>query len=207
MVAMSCGTTCRRGRDACASGPHHVPRRARRCLRRHGGGSVHHDVVGRYCDPATGQFLSVDPLDDQTRQAYVYAADDPVQIKDCSGLEKCEGSKPTPAVVIYLIEDPHRLEWHLSITPYEEEHLGPIVTVWIALAGVNYYQINPPYSPHSEDVSYDFHGSLTSYTYLKSTKKRGGGILKRGDNVFLYWDFASVSRPGDIAWAYIDCFM
>ena len=86
MVAMSCGTTCRRGRDTSASGPHHVPRRARRCPRRHGGGSVHHDVVGRYHDPQTGQFLSVDPMVEQTLQAYVYAGDDPVNGSDPSGL-------------------------------------------------------------------------------------------------------------------------
>ena len=30
-------------------------------------------AVGRYYDPATGQFLSVDPLVDETGQPYAYA--------------------------------------------------------------------------------------------------------------------------------------
>ncbi len=40
------------------------------------------DVIGRYYDPTTGQFLSVDPLVDQTGQPYSYAGDDPVENSD-----------------------------------------------------------------------------------------------------------------------------
>jgi RHS repeat-associated protein len=40
----------------------------------------------RWYDPATGQFLSVDPLESETQQAYVYADDDPVTLADLSGL-------------------------------------------------------------------------------------------------------------------------
>ena len=43
-------------------------------------------VVHRYYDPATGQFLSVDPLVDSTEQAYGYAQEDPVNNVDPSGL-------------------------------------------------------------------------------------------------------------------------
>ena len=43
-------------------------------------------LVNRYYDPGTGQFLSVDPLVDQTGQAYSYAGDDPVNGSDPSGL-------------------------------------------------------------------------------------------------------------------------
>ena len=32
--------------------------------------------VGRYYDPSTGQFLSVDPKVEQTLEAYLYAGDD-----------------------------------------------------------------------------------------------------------------------------------
>ena len=42
--------------------------------------------MGRYYDPATGQFLSVDPLVDQTGQPYSYVGDDPVDNVDPSGL-------------------------------------------------------------------------------------------------------------------------
>ena len=51
-----------------------VTRRARGCS------------VRRYYDPATGQFISVDPLVDQTEAPYAYAADDPVDASDPSGL-------------------------------------------------------------------------------------------------------------------------
>ena len=42
--------------------------------------------VHRYYDPATAQFLSVDPLDSQTRTPYAYAGSDPVNGSDPLGL-------------------------------------------------------------------------------------------------------------------------
>ena len=42
-------------------------------------------LIGRYYDPATGQFLSVDPLVDETGQPYAYTGDDPVNALDPSG--------------------------------------------------------------------------------------------------------------------------
>ena len=41
---------------------------------------------GRYYDPATGQFLSVDPLVDINGQPYAYADDNPVNETDPTGL-------------------------------------------------------------------------------------------------------------------------
>ena len=41
--------------------------------------------VGRYYDPGTGQFLNVDPLVEQTGQAYAYTGDDPVNGVDPNG--------------------------------------------------------------------------------------------------------------------------
>ncbi|MGH9169527.1 MAG: RHS repeat-associated core domain-containing protein [Acidimicrobiales bacterium] len=48
----------------------------------------------RYYDPATGQFLSVDPDIDQTGQAYVYAGGDPVNNVDPSGQEFLDEQDP-----------------------------------------------------------------------------------------------------------------
>jgi RHS repeat-associated protein len=45
----------------------------------------------RYYDPATAQFLSRDPLDALTRDAYGYAAGDPVNFVDPSGLAPWDG--------------------------------------------------------------------------------------------------------------------
>jgi hypothetical protein len=42
--------------------------------------------VRRYYDPTTGQFISVDPAVDRTQAPYAYAADDPIDNSDPSGL-------------------------------------------------------------------------------------------------------------------------
>jgi RHS repeat-associated protein len=43
-------------------------------------------LINRYYDPATGQFVSVDPMVNETNQPYAYAGDDPVNGVDPSGL-------------------------------------------------------------------------------------------------------------------------
>jgi RHS repeat-associated protein len=40
----------------------------------------------RYYDPATAQFITVDPADEMTGMPYEYAADDPLDLSDASGL-------------------------------------------------------------------------------------------------------------------------
>jgi hypothetical protein len=42
--------------------------------------------VGRYYDPTTGQFLTVDPMVEETGQPYAYTGDDPVNETDPLGL-------------------------------------------------------------------------------------------------------------------------
>jgi len=41
--------------------------------------------VGRYYDPQTGQFLTIDPLVDESRASYTYAGDEPVDAIDPNG--------------------------------------------------------------------------------------------------------------------------
>jgi hypothetical protein len=86
MASMVCETRGCRGRGASGSSCHFVRRRPRACNRRPGDGPVGHDGVGRYYDPQTGQFLSVDPEVQQTLDAYVYVGDDPVNGIDPLGL-------------------------------------------------------------------------------------------------------------------------
>jgi uncharacterized protein RhaS with RHS repeats len=50
-------------------------------------------LIGRYYDPSTGQFITVDPLVDQTGQPYAYAGGDPVNDSDP------DGNGPSPQVV------------------------------------------------------------------------------------------------------------
>jgi hypothetical protein len=58
--------------------------------------------VGRYYDPATDQFLSVDPLVAETGQPYAFTEDDPLNATDPTGMkEVCGdlcggGNTPTP---------------------------------------------------------------------------------------------------------------
>jgi RHS repeat-associated protein len=45
-----------------------------------------HYLIGRYYDPATGQFLSVDPMVQSTQEPFEYAADDPGNDIDPTGM-------------------------------------------------------------------------------------------------------------------------
>ncbi len=51
-----------------------------------------HVVVGRYYDPSTGQFLSVDPFVDKTGMPYAYGGGDPVSNADPLGLANCSAN-------------------------------------------------------------------------------------------------------------------
>lgn len=61
-------------------------------------------VVGRYYDPSTGQFLTVDPLAAQTGAPYAYAWDDPPNVVDRLGLAaQCVGAAAAnPTRPIYV---------------------------------------------------------------------------------------------------------
>jgi hypothetical protein len=56
-------------------------------------------MINRYYDPATDQFLSVDPAVATTNQPYVFTNDDPLNAEDSNGLVKVQlsgGSGPIP---------------------------------------------------------------------------------------------------------------
>jgi hypothetical protein len=57
-------------------------------------------VVGRYYDPTTGQFLTVDPAVSITGQPYSYAGDDPVNESDPTGLITCGSWVPIGCGVV-----------------------------------------------------------------------------------------------------------
>ena len=85
MVAMSCGTARCRSDDLSASATHHAFRLARRCPRGCRAPVSTPVLIGRYYDPQTGQFLSVDPMVSQTLEPYQYVKDNPVGEVDPSG--------------------------------------------------------------------------------------------------------------------------
>ena len=86
MVAMACETRYCRGGTATGSVDDVGARRRARCRRSPVSGPARFYLVGRYYDPATGQFLSVDAKVQQTLEAYLYAGDDPVNRIDPSGM-------------------------------------------------------------------------------------------------------------------------
>jgi RHS repeat-associated protein len=58
-------------------------------------------LINRYYDPATDQFLSIDPDVASTNQPYIFTNDDPLNAEDPLGLKKCEGpGAPTEAQLI-----------------------------------------------------------------------------------------------------------
>lgn len=61
------------------------------------------NVVGRYYDPTTGQFLTVDPLVDETGQPYAYVAGNPVNANDPAGLS---GQMPSNYVALECRDNP-----------------------------------------------------------------------------------------------------
>lgn len=84
-------TTCRHGartKTGPASTECRLPRRYREGPRQlgHRGSAV---SVNRYYDPATGQFLTDDPLVAVTLAPYRYVSDDPVNVTDPDGLGFC----------------------------------------------------------------------------------------------------------------------
>ena len=86
MVAMACEIGGCRGSTASGSVDHVGTRRRARCRQSPASRPVTNYLVGRYYDPLTGQFLSVDAKVQQTLEAYLYAGDDPVNGSDPNGM-------------------------------------------------------------------------------------------------------------------------
>ena len=80
------------------------------------------DVVHRYYDPTTEQFLSVDPLADVTETPYAFTAGDPVNSIDPTGLMVFSGTEGA-LTVQKIMADPQVLKG-LSPNGVEEDLLG-----------------------------------------------------------------------------------
>jgi RHS repeat-associated protein len=163
-------------------------------------------------DPVLKRFLQPDPSGIEGLRSYVYVGDDPTGGMDPSGLcpaqhtfGPCTGKKVgnlgsvTEFYFSSRYPPPHhdkgRLYWSLLLPPGIAA-LGPTVTVSMPLADVNGRPINPPYAPHVGAPSYDYHGSMRTYTYLGP----GGGThpLKVGDRVEFLWNIVGPRGYGTI---------
>jgi RHS repeat-associated protein len=76
----------------------------------------------RYYDPATAQFLSVDPLVQQTGQPFAYAGDNPINWSDPSGLD-CRNTNTCPGGTGWTTEDPGSSSGG-SLTPGQATFIG-----------------------------------------------------------------------------------
>ena len=64
------------------------------------------DLSARYYDPATGQSMSVDPLETVTQQPYSYADDNPLNETDPLGLDGILGTGIGPNVGPNILPHP-----------------------------------------------------------------------------------------------------
>jgi hypothetical protein len=92
-----------------------------------------------------------------------------------------------------------RLYWDFYLTHTAQATLGPVVTVTMPFAFVNGLAINPPYGPHVEPSTYDFHGSMDVITFI------GGGTrnIATGDIVTFFWLVMGAGGRG--AYRYLTC--
>jgi hypothetical protein len=91
------------------------------------------------------------------------------------------------------------LTWGFKLTKRAIAELGAIVTVSMPTATVNGHAINPPYEPHTEVSTYNFHGSL--YRYNRFGKHVY--TLATGNKIFFYWVIEG--ETGTDAYRYIRC--
>jgi hypothetical protein len=112
----------------------------------------------------------------------------------------CDGWWYHPVANVNFYKSDGKLQWHFYLTVLAQGELGPFVTVSIPFAYVNGLPINPPYAPHFEPSSYDFHSSMLNYQYIPGP---GGGTLHSGDVVTLYWNMQGSTGQG--AYRYLNC--
>jgi hypothetical protein len=102
---------------------------------------------------------------------------------------------------VYFHTVGYRLYWDFYLTTAAQGDLGSPVEVTMPQAQVNGRAIQPPYSPHTEASSYDFHSSIQNYNFLGG----GSSAIKEGDKLWMFWDIYSLDGSGNAAWRSISC--
>jgi len=149
----------------------------------------------------------------------VYVGDNPSNWSDPSGLcgQASSRLKPPPckgtsfvgehgtAVVTFTRKMKYgntprgKFAWYFEFTPSMQGKLrlrnATQISVWISRAKVNGRSVASPYPPgHVQRLGYNFHSSLGPYGYIG---RKGGGNLKRGDVLYLRWNWETLVRIGD----------
>jgi hypothetical protein len=103
---------------------------------------------------------------------------------NAASIDLCVGAwtNVTSTVTIQRAPD-GTLAWGFRLSRKAMALLGPVVTVSMPFALVNGRPIAPPYAPHTEENTYNFHSSMNNYQFIGG----GGGALQTGDLVAFYW--------------------
>jgi hypothetical protein len=133
-------------------------------------------VVGRYYDPGTVQFLSVDPKVHETQQPYIYANDDPTGATDplgmsyltlrCNGVESWASPFATSHGIIAALSYDCKLWkvfWVVTFTRPTWD--GYPIAGDIYELGLRYERLGGPVeeeSGHVEPWGYGFHGRISN---------------------------------------------
>jgi uncharacterized protein RhaS with RHS repeats len=184
--------------------------------------------VNRYYDPATGQFLSVDPLVDETDEAYSYTGGDPVVGSDPSGLENGDNGDGDPSLVLIELEDATR-----EIVGARDAALGPDDPIGKSMAVVSEgnpltgdsYPVNGATGPNADDCPLETQagtdeavrelrglnsndlGNLGVNEAISEFEQDGGTVLARevtidvevnGQTVRVRIDAVGINTEGDI---------
>jgi hypothetical protein len=104
------------------------------------------------------------------------------------------------ATVVFQRAKTGGLAWAFKLTRVAIEKLGPVVEVTMPTATLNNKAINPPYSPHTQSSTYNFHSSLYYYQYIGSGAKH---VIKTGNTILLYW--VIFGSTGEGAYRYVRC--
>ncbi|MGH7667256.1 MAG: hypothetical protein ACREN1_08120 [Candidatus Dormibacteria bacterium] len=120
----------------------------------------------------------------------------PVSASACSGW-----FYNTPDASIQMFTDDlgagnYGLTWNFYLNSAAKDKLGSPVVVSMSYGLVNGTGINPPYAPHREAYTYNFHSSMGGYTYL-GVRDPSTHYLRAGNTVQYYWNIASTDGRGD----------
>lgn len=118
-----------------------------------------------------------------------------------SSTGRCNGWFDQAVSNVYFHTVGYRLYWDFYLTTPAQGFLGSPVEVTMPQAQINSRPINPPYGPHIQPSSYDFHASIQNFSYIGG----GSSAIQPGEKLWMFWDIYSLDGSGNAAWRSISC--
>ncbi len=114
--------------------------------------------------------------------------------------DSCSGAWVSEVSTVTFQRAPEgTLAWGFRLSNQARALLGVVVTVTMPFAYVNGRPVSPPYGPHMEENTYNFHGSMNNYQLIGG----GRGALQTGDQVTFFWHLRGSTDTG--AYRFIVC--